>query len=84
MAGDTGTNPKFSNDDGVDKIRIGVSEFECMGAKPPYDHPHIFLDMGHDDEIICPYCSTVYVKDASLKANEAVPAAAYRHEENAS
>ena len=83
MAGDTGINPKFSNDEGVEKIRIGVREFECMGAKPPFDHPHIFLDMGSENTIICPYCSTVYEYDPSLKADESVPAAAYRHEETA-
>ncbi|HMM14276.1 MAG TPA: zinc-finger domain-containing protein [Parvibaculum sp.] len=66
--------PKFSNDAGVSEIRIGVREFECMGALPPNDHPHVFLDMGRDTEILCPYCSTLYKFDASLKANESVPA----------
>jgi uncharacterized Zn-finger protein len=37
-----------------------VREFQCIGAAPPYDHPHVYLDMGSDDEIICPYCSTRY------------------------
>ena len=27
-------------------IRVGVKEFMCMGASPPMDHPHIFIDMG--------------------------------------
>ncbi|MGI9392226.1 MAG: zinc-finger domain-containing protein [Parvibaculales bacterium] len=52
---------KFCNDEGVSKIEIGVKEFECIGASPPNDHPHIFLDMGMDSEIICPYCSTRYI-----------------------
>src|SRR3546814_6796771 len=38
--------PKFSNDEGAAEIRIGVKEFECIGATAPHDHPHIFLDMG--------------------------------------
>lgn len=66
--------PKFTNDAGVPEIRIGVREFECVGATPPYDHPHVFLDMGRETEIVCPYCSTLYRFDAALKANEAVPA----------
>jgi hypothetical protein len=37
-----------------------------MGALPPFDHPHIFIDMGDADDAICPYCSTHYVHDASL------------------
>ncbi len=51
----------FCNDAGVARIRIGVSEFQCMGAKPPHDHPHVYLDMGNEDEIVCPYCSRHYV-----------------------
>lgn len=69
-----GATPKFTNDAGVPEIRIGVREFECAGAKPPFDHPHIFLDMGRDVEIICPYCSTLYKFDATLDAGAADPA----------
>ena len=65
--------PKFKNDQGVKEIKIGVREFECIGASAPYDHPHIFLDMGQDANIICPYCSTVYKYDPSLNARETVP-----------
>jgi len=68
--------PKFTNDAGVPEIRVGVREFECIGATPPYDHPHVYLDMGRDTEIICPYCSTLYKFDASLKSGEAVPPSA--------
>ena len=65
--------PKFKNDKGVKEITIGVREFECIGASAPYDHPHIFLDMGQDSNIICPYCSTVYEYDPSFTATQTVP-----------
>ncbi|MGC6534887.1 MAG: zinc-finger domain-containing protein [Parvibaculales bacterium] len=52
--------PKFSNDDGAEEIFVNVKEFECIGAAAPYDHPHVYLDMGSETEIICPYCSTRY------------------------
>ncbi len=71
--------PHFANDGGLDKIRIGAREFMCIGARPPFDHPHVFLDMGGDDEKLCPWCSTLYVHDASLKATESVPAEAAWH-----
>ncbi len=58
--------PHFHNDPGVPVIRIGAKEFMCMGATPPQDHPHIFIDMGHDGEAICSYCSTRFVYDGSL------------------
>ena len=38
--------PHFHNDAGVDSIAIGAREFMCIGALPPFDHPHIFIDMG--------------------------------------
>ncbi|MBL8567492.1 MAG: zinc-finger domain-containing protein [Phreatobacter sp.] len=69
--------PHFANDDGVATINIGVKEFQCMGARAPYDHPHVFLDMGSEAEIVCPYCSTLFKYDASLHADETKPAGAY-------
>jgi uncharacterized Zn-finger protein len=66
--------PHFANDVGVDVIRIGAREFMCIGARPPFDHPHEFLDMGSDDEKVCPYCSTLYRHDPSLAPHQSVPA----------
>jgi uncharacterized Zn-finger protein len=66
--------PHFANDPGVERIAIGVTEFQCMGARPPHDHPHVYLDMGADREIICPYCSTVYVHVAGLAVDATEPA----------
>ena len=65
--------PHFHNDPGVPSIRVGAKEFMCIGATPPFDHPHIFIDMGDENEVICPYCSTLFVYDASLHG-KAVPA----------
>lgn len=74
MAGEE--TPKFHNDMGVETIRTGANEFECIGALPPFDHPHVYLDMTTSGEVICPYCSTRYVHDSSLKAGEAEPSQA--------
>jgi uncharacterized Zn-finger protein len=65
--------PHFHNTPGVPVIEIGATEFMCVGEVPPLDHPHVFLDMGEGREIICPYCSTLYRHDASLKADGARP-----------
>ncbi|MCC0030119.1 MAG: zinc-finger domain-containing protein [Brucellaceae bacterium] len=65
--------PHFQNDGGHAAISIGVKEFMCVGANPPYDHPHVFLDMGDEDEKVCPYCSTLYRYDASLGAQQSQP-----------
>ena len=65
--------PHFQNDKGVDSIRIGAKEFMCCGASAPYDHPHVYLDMGDDSEIVCPYCSTLFLHDASLEPGQSEP-----------
>ena len=45
MAADHAT-PHFHNQPGVRSVRVGAKEFMCIGALPPFDHPHIFIDMG--------------------------------------
>ena len=55
--------PHFHNEPGVPVVEIGSKKFMCIGARPPFDHPHIFCDMGDDNEIICEYCSTLYRYD---------------------
>lgn len=65
--------PHLANDKGVEKIFVGVKELQCMGARAPFDHPHVYLDMGADAQILCPYCSTLYIHDPRLGADETDP-----------
>jgi len=66
--------PHFANDAGAEKITVGVKELKCQGARAPFDHPHVYLDMGGDDQVLCPYCSTLYRYDTRLSAVECEPA----------
>jgi uncharacterized Zn-finger protein len=66
--------PHFHNDIGAAVIEIGAKEFMCIGATPPFDHPHVFCDMGDDNEFICSYCSTLYRYDPKLHGYAARPA----------
>lgn len=66
--------PHFHNELGVAVIHLGSKEFMCIGALPPFDHPHVFLDMGSSDDIVCPYCSTLYKHRPDLGAGQAEPA----------
>ena len=66
--------PKFQNEVGARIVRIGCHEFECIGDKPPQDHPHVYLNMGDASDIVCPYCSTLFRFDPTLGAREADPA----------
>lgn len=75
--------PHFHNEPGVPAIAVGAKEFMCIGALPPFDHPHVFLDMGADSEIICQYCSTLYRYRPELGAGSAEPAECVWHDDSA-
>ncbi|NJM30266.1 MAG: zinc-finger domain-containing protein [Rhizobiales bacterium] len=79
----SGATPRFHNDMGVPVIEIGAHELMCIGAKPPFDHPHVFLDMGAANEIICPYCSTLYKFNGRLTEGSSSPSEAAWHDEAA-
>lgn len=65
--------PHFHNTAGVPVVGIGAPEFMCIGALPPFDHPHIYIDLGADKEAICPYCSTLYRLTPGLDATQSEP-----------
>jgi uncharacterized Zn-finger protein len=77
------STPHFQNSMGLAKIEVGAQEIMCIGALPPYDHPHVFLDLGTAGEIICPYCSTLYRMNKSLSSSASIPAEAAWHEQAA-
>jgi uncharacterized Zn-finger protein len=66
--------PLFFNENGVGSIEIGVATFDCMGELPPHDHPHVYLNMGEEAAILCPYCATQYRLNPALRWNETIPA----------
>ncbi len=76
----SGATPHFQNEMGLASIDIGARTFMCIGAKPPFDHPHVFIDMGAADEIVCPYCSTLYRFNARLRPDQSTPAEAAWHD----
>ena len=63
------------------RIEVCSKEYKCIGALPPQDHPHISLDMGKDTEIVCSYCSTLYVFNGELLAGISEPLSAIYHSE---
>lgn len=67
--------PLFFNELGVNSIDVGVAAFHCMGAMPPHDHPHIYLNMVEQTDLLCPYCATQFRLNPGLRWNETIPAA---------
>lgn len=68
------TFAKIRNDDGISEILIGMKEFECIGVSPPHDHPHIYLNMGLSNAMLCPYCATGFHFSAELAPDGIHPA----------
>ena len=73
MGTQAGETPHFKNDVGAQPIFVGAKEFMCIGAAPPFDHPHVFLNMGGGDEVVCSYCSTLFRLRADLAPGETDP-----------
>jgi uncharacterized Zn-finger protein len=71
---------RFKNDIGIWKIYIGKKAFVCIGASPPHDHPHIYLEMGVSDNIMCPYCATQYAYLHELKGDATDPSGCAHYE----
>ena len=74
---------KFRNDRGVREICIGVREFKCIGESPPQDHPHIYINMGEANTILCPYCGTGFRFDPRMTPLDAEPPDSLFADENA-
>ena len=56
-------------DDAVSKSSINViltnhSRVACNGGGGSLGHPQIFLTLGNDARVKCPYCSREFVKQA--------------------
>ena len=75
------STPHFHNTEGLKRIEVGSKEFMCVGALPPFDHPHIYIDMGKDTEVVCSYCSTLYVFNPELTPGTSQPLSAVYHAE---
>ena len=43
------------------------------GESPPQDHPHIYINMGEADTILCPYCGTAFRFDPRLTSLDVEP-----------
>lgn len=45
-----------------DKVVVNQRKVSCDGSGGALGHPKVYLEIKeHDDEIICPYCSRVFI-----------------------
>ena len=55
-------NPAGGGADISTPIPVRGPRVACNGGGGPLGHPQVWLTLGTDGEITCPYCSRLYVK----------------------
>jgi uncharacterized Zn-finger protein len=45
-------------------IYIAETVAACNGGGGPLGHPRVYLNLGHDGKVECPYCSRLFVNRA--------------------
>ena len=43
-------------------VSADVSRIACDGGKSVRGHPRVFLNLGQEGRVQCPYCSKLYVR----------------------
>jgi len=51
-----------------EKVECESRNVACDGDEGPLGHPRIYLNMGHNDSVQCPYCGRLYVLKAGVRA----------------
>ncbi|UJQ21540.1 MULTISPECIES: zinc-finger domain-containing protein [unclassified Wolbachia] len=54
----------------MSKVRVNNRKVCCHGDENDEGsgHPLIYLDMGEEEEIACPYCEKTFVHDCTVEA----------------
>ena len=42
-------------------VYVNAKKLSCAGVEGPLGHPKVYLDMGDDNQIVCPYCSKQFI-----------------------
>ena len=42
-------------------ITVETATVRCDGGGGPLGHPAVYLKIGDEGEIVCPYCSRIYI-----------------------
>ncbi|MCH2037877.1 MAG: zinc-finger domain-containing protein [Rickettsiales bacterium] len=54
----------------TDIVETESPKVSCSGGEGSLGHPLVYLDMGDDDQIVCPYCSRVFVLKKKIASGE--------------
>ena len=50
----------------MEPIETKNTVIRCDGGGGPLGHPVIYLNLGKEEKVICPYCSRCFVKNPNL------------------
>jgi uncharacterized Zn-finger protein len=51
-------------------IYINETVAACNGGGGPLGHPRVFLNLGNDGKVECPYCSRLFVNGAVRRSDQ--------------
>ena len=55
------SSPENKNYDSQASEAVKSKKVNCSGGGGVLGHPKIYLDMGKENQIICPYCSKIFI-----------------------
>jgi len=57
-------------DDEPEIVRVSTTRISCDGNGGALGHPRVWLEMGDDDFVDCPYCDRRFVLDQAAASAE--------------
>ena len=54
-------SPEIKKDKRQEIEYTNSKKLSCNGLDGPLGHPKVYLDMGDKNQIICPYCSKLFI-----------------------
>jgi len=54
-----------ANGNGTETIRVAGQRVACNGGGGALGHPQVWLNLGEEGAIMCPYCSRRFLREGS-------------------
>ena len=45
----------------VEKVKVDKKKVSCDGGKGALGHPKVYLEMGQNGQVECPYCGKTFI-----------------------
>ena len=54
-------SPEIKSEEIKDIEYVNSKKLICSGVEGPLGHTKVYLDMGDNNQIVCPYCSKLFI-----------------------